>query len=44
MLLADGEAEVLKQHEEDKEIVDRERALQHIAGEELERALLPLDA
>ena len=37
MLLVNSEAEVSKQHQEDKEIVDGERALQHIAGEELER-------
>ena len=42
MLLPDAEAEVLKQHEKDKEVVDRERALQHIAGEEFECVLLPL--
>lgn len=42
MLLAGGQAEAAEQNEKDEEIVDGERALQQIPGDELKRALLAL--
>ncbi len=42
MLLADGQAEAAEQDKKNKEVVNRERPLEHIAGDEFERALLAL--
>ena len=42
MLFADRQSEAFEENQEDKEVVDGERSLQHISGNELERVLVPL--
>ena len=42
MLLLLRDREIIEDHEEDEEIIDAERNFQNIAGDELQRSLVPL--